>query len=176
MRASIRNAETKRRRECYYRTANGTCARIDSYLGWTMHYPLSDCDRCWAQGGAFSEAGERHCAAAALLESEIWKSPDNWARAPRNVLVGLTVFHMTPSERKDALTNEDFFRGIHNKREKKLELVQWAGRTWRGVPWPKRPFRALSAAWAGMRKAWRQMRDGGCGCDHKLKTALEKLS
>jgi hypothetical protein len=69
---------------------------------------LADCDKCWAKGGAFTEAGEEWCSERAGEVAERWKDPKNIRRAPKPVLVALTVHHLGVEERKELLGKKDF--------------------------------------------------------------------
>lgn len=42
--------------------------------------------------------------------------------------------------------------------------IHWIGRTWDGIPWPKRPMIALCEGLGATLRAWKRMGKTGCGC------------
>lgn len=105
---NVKEREVGRQKQCFYRTGKGTCARVDTLLGWTQVMPIEDCDKCWDLGGAYTPDGEKYCWEIVNRSSDLWKDPKNIRRAPREVLIALTVHHLDPEERKTLVQSKDF--------------------------------------------------------------------
>jgi len=99
MREASKNGEREFRRamECPART-KGRCLLLNMDLGWDHGLPLDKCDRCWAAGGADSAAAAELRREWAVEAVAHFSKPENASKLGRDVLLPLTVLHLTPEQ------------------------------------------------------------------------------
>jgi len=86
--------ELAREHECPFREKK-QCLYLNHALGWSHGYSLGDCDECWARGGASTREGLAHLKEVFDDVLTLMSSPGAVAKAPRPVLVALTLRHQT---------------------------------------------------------------------------------
>jgi hypothetical protein len=95
--------EFRRSMQCPARS-KGRCILLSMELGWDHGLPIADCDQCWASGGPDTQQAALLRETWVALTVEHFSKPENAARVGRDVLVPLTVRHMT-SAQVEALNN-----------------------------------------------------------------------
>lgn len=78
--------------------SKGRCILLNMELGWDHLLPMSDCDQCWALGGADTSDAARLRDTWIDRTVEHFSKPEVAAKLGRDVLVPLTIRHLTSEQ------------------------------------------------------------------------------